>query len=661
MSTAAPVTNVTSAAVVPWIQTVPAVFTILGCIFLFATILICLNLTFCKAWWERTCSCCGRTGFEKVVDEDEVKGTLWIPGGDVTRVQNKRSTDIYRAPLVDEAWQDGGQSSRLDGHDGHTEEDLRGLVMAAGVKGSRFSLRSGLRHDNVSRPASRTEVRANSTELIDLEEEDTIGSIRPDTTGSLRPDTAGSLRPDTAGSLRPGTADSIKSFTAGSIRPDTAGSLRPDTAGSLRSDTGRSSARLRRPASAGSEGRPETAEERWGRKPDGLVEEEERQKLLATLPLRQREELQHVTSLVEVRARVERWKNKNRMKRRQHKVEPGVTSVDTVSTSSDTLSSGSASLYLHSVHNQWTQNSFSLWSTAWNSPIQAPGQDNSRHVRPATVHCPVQSAPTDDHLHNVRDQWVGSRHLLSSTTLDTTDSPTLTPGSASTSVRSARSIEIEPRQNGYQPASFGAKSPPKTSTSNRLEIISEDDSLASRVGRTTDTTYGRRSKPVSALSMASWAEYREWAASVSSRRPGAGTSRQSRLTDDTALPRSGGSRGSTTPTVYRYSFRGSDLLTRHTSTGRTVIPFPEQSLTDLPDLLPGTADISKTAGKDKFGWVNDIPIPKDPVSPPVRRGRDALGSETSSQDSEGTTQSRTKDAPSVGSTQNYTPSFDFRQ
>ncbi|XP_035684549.1 uncharacterized protein LOC118421392 isoform X2 [Branchiostoma floridae] len=608
MSTAAPVTNVTSAAVVPWIQTVPAVFTILGCIFLFATILICLNLTFCKAWWERTCSCCGRTGFEKVVDEDEVKGTLWIPGGDVTRVQNKRSTDIYRAPLVDEAWQDGGQSSRLDGHDGHTEEDLRGLVMAAGVKGSRFSLRSGLRHDNVSRPASRTEVRANSTELIDLEEEDTIGSIRPDTTGSLRPDTAGSLRPDTAGSLRPGTADSIKSFTAGSIRPDTAGSLRPDTAGSLRSDTGRSSARLRRPASAGSEGRPETAEERWGRKPDGLVEEEERQKLLATLPLRQREELQHVTSLVEVRARVERWKNKNRMKRRQHKVEPGVTSVDTVSTSSDTLSSGS-----------------------------------------------------DDHLHNVRDQWVGSRHLLSSTTLDTTDSPTLTPGSASTSVRSARSIEIEPRQNGYQPASFGAKSPPKTSTSNRLEIISEDDSLASRVGRTTDTTYGRRSKPVSALSMASWAEYREWAASVSSRRPGAGTSRQSRLTDDTALPRSGGSRGSTTPTVYRYSFRGSDLLTRHTSTGRTVIPFPEQSLTDLPDLLPGTADISKTAGKDKFGWVNDIPIPKDPVSPPVRRGRDALGSETSSQDSEGTTQSRTKDAPSVGSTQNYTPSFDFRQ
>ncbi|XP_078605467.1 uncharacterized protein LOC144878582 isoform X2 [Branchiostoma floridae x Branchiostoma japonicum] len=620
MSTAAPVTNVTSAAVVPWIQTVPAVFTILGCVFLFATILICLNLTFCKAWWERTCTCCGRTGFEKVVDEDEVEGTLWIPGGDVTGIQNKRSTDIYRAPLVDEAWQDDGHSSRLEGHDGHTEEDLRGLVMAAGVKGSRYSLRSGLRHDNVSRPASHTDVRANSTELIDLEEEDTVGPIRPDTVGSLRPgtagslrpDTAGSLRPDTAGSLRPDTAGSTRPGTAGSMRPGTAGSLRPDTAGSLRSDSGRSSARLRRPASAGSEDRPETAEERWGRKPDGLVEEEERQKLLATLPLHQREELQHVTSLVEVRSRVERWKNKKRMKRRQLKVEPGLTSVDTVSTSSDTLSSGS-----------------------------------------------------DDHLHNVRDQWVGSRHLLSSTTLDTTDSPTLTPGSASTSVRSTRSIEIEPRprQNGHQLASFGAKSPPKTSKSNLLEIISEDDSLGSRVGRTTDThvrpTHGRRSKPMSALSMSSWAEYRQWAASVSSRRPGAGASRQSRLTDDAVLPRSRGSRGSTTPAVYRYSFRGSDLLTRHTSKGRTVIPFPEQSLTDLPDLLPGTADISKTAGKDTFGWVNDIPIPKDPVSPPARRERDTLGFETSSHDSEGTTQSRTIAPPSVGPTQNsnYTPSY----
>ncbi|CAH1271946.1 Hypp4738 [Branchiostoma lanceolatum] len=619
MSTVAPVTNVTSAAVVPWIQTVPAVFTILGCIFLFATILICLNLTFCKAWWERSCSCCGRTGFEKVVDEDDVEATLWLPDGDVTRTQNKRSTDIYKVPLVDEAWQDGGHSSRLDGHDGHTEEELRGLVMSAGVKGSRLSLRSGLvRHDDVSRPGSHGDVRANSTELIDLEEEDTLGPIRPDTAGSLRPDTAGSLRPGTVGSVRPDTAGSQRPDTAGSMRPDTAGSLRPGTAGSLRpgtgsslrSDTGRSSARLRRPVSAGSEGRPETAEERWGRKPEGLIEEEERQKLLATLPLRQREELQYVTSLVEVRARVERWKNKNRMKRRQHRVEPGLPSVETMSTSSDTLSSGSG----------------------------------------------------DDHLQSVREQWMGSRHLLSSTTLGTADSPTV--GSPSTSARSARSIEIEPRQNGHQLASFVPKSPPKTSTSNynRLEIISEDDSLESRIGRATDAhvrpTYGRHSKPASALSMSSWGEYSQWAASVSSRRPGAGASRQSRLTDDTALPRSGGSRSSTTPTVYRYSFRGSDLLTRQTSKGRTVIPFPEQPLADLPDLLPGS--VSTTAAKDTFGWVNDIPIPTDSVSPPVPRGRGALDAETSSHGSGGTTQSRARAPPPGGSTLNYTPSSDFR-
>ncbi|XP_066295244.1 uncharacterized protein [Branchiostoma lanceolatum] len=417
MSTVAPVTNVTSAVVVPWIQTVPAVFTILGCIFLFATILICLNLTFCKAWWERSCSCCGRTGFEKVVDEDDVEATLWLPDGDVTRTQNKRSTDIYKVRLVDEAWQDGGHSSRLDGHGGHTEEELRGLVMSACVKGSRFSLRSELRHDDVSRPGSRADVRANSTELIDLEEEDTVGPIRPDTAGSLKPgttdslrpgsagstrpgtagslrlDTAGSLRPDTAGSLRPDTAGSMRPDTAGSLRPGTAGSLRPGTGNSLRSDTGRSSARLRRPVSAGSEGRPETAEERWGRKPEGLIEEEERQKLLATLPLRQREELQHVTSLVEVRARVERWKNKNRMKRRQHRVEPGLPSVETMSTSSDTLSSGSASLYLRSVHNQWAQNSLNLWSTAWNSPIQPTRLQNAR---PTIVHGTAQTARTGD-------------------------------------------------------------------------------------------------------------------------------------------------------------------------------------------------------------------------------------------------------------------------
>ncbi|XP_019643196.1 PREDICTED: uncharacterized protein LOC109484388 [Branchiostoma belcheri] len=603
MNTAAPVTNVTSAVAVPWIQTVPAVFTILGCIFLAATILICLNLTFCKEWWERTCSCCGRTGFEKVVDEDEIEGRLWLPADNVTGTQNKRSTDIYKVPLVEEAWQDGGQSSRLDDGDGHTEGELRGLVMSAGVKGSRFSLRSGLRPDDVSPPGSRPDVRANSTELIDLEEEfeDTLGPIRPDTAGSLRPGTVGSIRPDTAGSLRPDTAVSLRPDTADSRRPDTAGSLRPGTASSLLSDPGRTSARLRRPVSAGSEGRPETAEERWGRKPDGLIEEEERQKLLATLPLRQREELQHVTSLVEVRARVERWKNKNRMKRRHHRVEPG---LETVSTSSDTLSSGS-----------------------------------------------------EDHLHNVRDQWAGSRHLLSSTTLETTDSETPTPGSTSTSVRSARSIDIEPRQNsGHQPSSFAAKSPPKTSTSNRLEIISEDDSLESRVGRVTDPhvrptrTHGR----VSALSMSAWREYRQWAATVSAGRPGAGASR---LADDTALPRSGGSRSSTTttPTVYRYSFRGSELLTRQTAKGRSPVPFPEPSLTDLPDLLPGsTGVLTTTAAKDTFGWVHNVPIPTDRVSPPVTGGRYGLD------DREGAARHGRRAQPSDRSTQNYTPSFDFR-
>ncbi|XP_078686311.1 uncharacterized protein LOC144919004 [Branchiostoma floridae x Branchiostoma belcheri] len=617
MSTMAPVTNVTSAVAVPWIQTVPAVFTILGCIFLAATILICLNLTFCKAWWERSCRCCGRTGFEKVVDEDEIEGRLWLPADDVTGTQNKRSTDIYKVPLVEEAWQDGGQSSRLDDGDGHTEGELRGLVMSAGVKGSRFSLRSGLRPDDVSPPGSRPDVRANSTELIDLEEEDTLGPIRPDTAGSLRPGTAGTLRPDTADSLRPDTAGSLRPGTAGSRRPDTAGSLIPGTAGSLRpgtagslrpgtassllSDPGRSSARLRRPVSAGSEGRPETAEERWGRKPEGLIEEEERQKLLATLPLRQREELQHVTSLVEVRAQVERWKNKNRMKRRHHRVEPG---LETVSTSSDTLSSGSG----------------------------------------------------EDHLHNVRDQWVGSRHLLSSTTLETTDSETPTPGSTSTSVRSARSIDIEPRQNGgHQSSSFASKSPPKTSTSNRLEIISEDDSLESRLGRVTDPHVGptRTHGRVSALSMSAWREYRQWSAAVSAGRPGAGASR---LTDDTALPRSGGSRSSsTTPTVYRYSFRGSDLLTRQTAKGRTAVPFPEPSLTDLPDLLPGSTGVSTTsAAKDTFGWVHNVPIPTDRVSPPVTGGRYGLD------DREGAARHGRRAQPSDRSAQNYTPSFDFR-
>ncbi|KAI8518730.1 hypothetical protein Bbelb_047470 [Branchiostoma belcheri] len=655
MSTAAPVTNVTSAVAVPWIQTVPAVFTILGCIFLAATILICLNLTFCKAWWERSCSCCGRTGFEKVVDEDEIEGRLWLPADDVTGTQNKRSTDIYKVPLVEEAWQDGGQSSRLDDSDGHTEGELRGLVMSAGVKGSRFSLRSGLRPDDVSPPGSRTDVRANSTELIDLEEEDTLGPIRPDTAGSLRPGTAGSQRPDTAGSLRPGTAGSLRLDTAGSLRPDTAGSRRPDTAGSLRpgtassllSDPGRSSARLRRPVSAGSEGRPETAEERWGRKPEGLIEEEERQKLLATLPLRQREELRHVTSLVEVRARVERWKNKNRMKRRHHRVEPG---LETVSTSSDTLSSGSDSLYLHSVHDQWAQNSVSLWSTAWNTPVQTTGRQNDM---PALGHNTSETEWIgEDHLHNVRDQWVGSRHLLSSTTLETTDSETPTPGSTSTSVRSARSIDIEPRQNGgHPPSSFAAKSPPKTSTSNRLEIISEDDSLESRVGRVRPTlTHGR----VSALSMSAWREYRQWAAAVSAGRPGAGASR---LADDTALPRSGGSRSSsTTPTVYRYSFRGSELLTRQTAKGRSPVPFPEPSLTDLPDLLPGSTGVSPStsAAKDTFGWVHNVPIPTDRVSPPVTRGRYGLD------DREGAARHGRRAQPSDRSAQNYTPSFDFR-